>query len=148
MDNQFRSSPKDIVKKENMATVWATSTHLIPLLTGLTGLSNAHIHWKKRATTIPRKVGRRCSEHGLAAGVRGNRTVRYGANEKTSEAVLLLEVHPDWDMWSVRNIGPGSSPMVGHGSDVRDSGDFAEGWMGWGRGVWQTKRSSKLFGRG
>ena len=42
-----------MVKNENIATVWATSAHLMPLLMGLAGLSNTPMHWKNRAMAIP-----------------------------------------------------------------------------------------------
>ena len=42
----------DIVTRENIARVWATSPHLIPPLM-LVGLHNAPMHWKKRTTIIP-----------------------------------------------------------------------------------------------
>ena len=47
-----------MVKNKNRATVWTANAHLMPLLISLTGLSNAPIHWKNRATTIPEEMGR------------------------------------------------------------------------------------------
>ena len=46
----------EIVKNRNMATVWATSAHLMPFPMGLAGLSNVPIHWRNRATVIPKKA--------------------------------------------------------------------------------------------
>ena len=44
------------VTTENMAVVCTTNIHLAALFFGVTGLSNAFMHRKKRATTIPRIV--------------------------------------------------------------------------------------------
>ena len=57
-DKALRLIPTGIVKNENMATVWTTSAHLMPLLMGFVELSNAPIHWKNRATTTPKKMSR------------------------------------------------------------------------------------------
>ena len=46
------------VKSKNMATVWATSPHLVTPLILLTGFNNAPIHRKNKATTIPGMTGR------------------------------------------------------------------------------------------
>ena len=113
-----------IVENENRAMVWATSTHLVLLLMGLAGLSNAHIHWKNRAVTIPKKVGRTGTVS--TDGQMGQRTVCYCATEKSSESPLFQTVIPGWDLWSIGMIRPGCSPRIGHDLDVRGSEDYSE----------------------
>ena len=41
------------VANRKMATVWATSSHLVLLFVRLAGSSKALMHWKKRMMTTP-----------------------------------------------------------------------------------------------
>jgi hypothetical protein len=53
LDTCFRSIAEEIVERMNIVTVGATSHHFMPLLARFTGLNNALIHWKNRATMTP-----------------------------------------------------------------------------------------------
>lgn len=60
--------------------------------------------------TIPRTV----VEQGELDERIGPFTVEYRADKKSSKIRLLSTVQPVWDLWGIRVIGPGRSPVVRH----------------------------------
>jgi hypothetical protein len=82
-----------IVKNENMTVVWATRIHLMLPFARSTGLSNAPMHWKNRATTTPRMINR-TDEVSTDSGPVGRRTIEYRTEEIPGEIGLLPKVNP------------------------------------------------------
>ena len=88
----------NIVTNRKMATVWATSSHLIPPLVRLTGSSKVHIHRKNRMMEVPRmKI-----EPKRRGRIDGQRTIQYRAGNHPSEIGLLVKIQLGWD---VRRVG-------------------------------------------
>jgi len=65
-------------------------------------------------------------------------TIENCTDEDSGEIGLLPKVQFEWNLWSVRIIGPGL--FVGHGSDVDEGGISAEGEIELGEGNTGMKR--------
>ena len=109
-----------MVRDENMATVYDMSPHLTRSPLRWTGLNREVIHLKKSAIVIPgtnerNEVStdrRTCRWRCLGC------TVENRANEISDDTALLLNVHAEWNLWSVGIVRPWYLLRVRHGPGV------------------------------